>query len=205
MTLRNRSMAAVFLLAAATAHAGGADYRFDTVHTQVFFAVSHLGFSHPNGRMHVKSGFFHFDPDDWSSARVDALVDVASLDMGDGAWNDKLRSSEFFATDRYPTARFVSTSVEKTGDRAATVHGKLTLHGVARPLDLTVTFNRAGIHPYSLHYVAGFSATATLKRSQFGMDRLLPDVGDEVSVRIEAEGLRDGNAAVQAQRPDEEH
>ena len=193
-----RYFALAAALLAAPAVAGTSDYRFDLVHTQIFFSVSHLGFSHPAGRLHVKSGYFRFDPDDWSTAQVDAVIDAASVDMGDAAWNDKLHSHEFLAAQRYPTAHFVSTRVEKTADKTGIVHGKLTLLGVTRPIDLRVSFNRAGVHAYSFKYVAGFSASAKFKRSDFGMSKYLPDVGDEIELRIEAEGLRDKDAQGQA-------
>jgi polyisoprenoid-binding protein YceI len=188
----------LLVLAATATPAVASDYRFDTVHTQVLFSVDHLGFSRPQGRFHVKSGFIHFDKNDWAGAKVDAVIDVAGLDMGDAAWNAKLRSWEFFGTDKHPTAQFVSTAIEKTGERSGIVHGRLTLLGITRPLDLAVTFNRAGVDSYSIHYTAGFSATATLKRSDFGMKKYLPDVGDKVELRIEAEGLRDRGAQEQA-------
>ncbi len=181
------------------------DYRFDPVHTQILFSVSHLGFSQPSGRLHVKSGFIHFDKNDWPGSKVEAVVDIASLDMGDAAWNAKLRSWEFFGADKHPIAQFVSISVEKTGEHSGIVHGKLILLGITRPLDLAVTFNRAGVDPYSLKYTAGFSATATIKRSDFGMKKYLPDVGDKIELRIEVEGLRDRNAQEQAGKDDREH
>lgn len=192
----------LLLLLALPVPAGAAprDYRFDTVHTQVLFSLSHLGYSHPNGRLHVKSGFIRFDDDDWSSAQVDVLVDATSVDMGDAAWNAKLRSHEFFAAERYPTAHFVSTRVEKTGERNGVVHGKLTLLGATRAVDLAVKFNRAGVDPYTFKTTIGFSATGALKRSDFGMGKYLPDIGDLVDLRIEVEGLRDRDAQGQAER-----
>lgn len=197
-------MTHLFLLALlavlpAAASAAPRDYRFDTVHTQVLFSLSHLGYSHPTGRLHVKSGFVRFDEDDWGSAQVDVLIDSASVDMGDAARSDKLRSHEFLAVERYPTAHFVSTRVEKTGDRDGIVHGKLTLLGATRALDLAVKFNRAGVDPYTFKNTIGFSATATLKRSDFGMNKYLPDIGDAVELRIEVEGLRDRDAQGQAE------
>lgn len=192
--------AIVCLLAAATvalpalAHAATRDFRFDLVHTQVLVSASHLGYSHPLGRLHVKSGWFRFDADDWTQAKVDVSVDAASIDMGDAKWNDTLRSRDFLASDRYPTAHYVSTRVEKTGDNQGTVHGTLTLLGVTRPLDLQITFNRAGADPYTFKWTAGFSATAQLHRSDFGMKKFLPDIGDVVTIHIETEGLSDGGA-----------
>jgi polyisoprenoid-binding protein YceI len=190
------------LLASTLAHAGGSDFRFDTVHTQVFFSVSHLGFSHSTGRMRVKSGFIHFDADDWPASKVDATIDAAALDMGDAGWSDKVRSYQFLETEKYPTLHFVSTKVEKTGERSGIVHGTLSMLGLSRNVDLNVTFNRAGADPYTLIYTIGFSASATLKRSDFGMKRYATEIGDEISIRIEAEGLRDGDA--QKQTPDGE-
>ena len=195
----------LLVLLAGAAPASASDYRFDPVHTQVLFAVNHLGFSRPQGRLHVKSGFIQFDENDWPGAKVEAVVDMSSLDMGDAAWNAKLRSWEFFGAEKHPTAQFVSDNVEKTGEHSGVVHGRLTLLGITHPLDLAVTFNRAGMDSYSLHYTAGFSATATLKRSDFGMKKYLPDVGDEGTIQIEAEGLRDRGAQEQAQGTDKEH
>jgi len=195
---RHLVAACALLMASRLAVAGASDYRFDTVHSQIFFSGSHQGYTNPVGRMHVKSGFFSFDPDDWIQAKVDVTVDIASLDMGDEAWNGKLRSS-FFDVTTYPTARYVGRKAEKTGERTGVVHGALTLLGKTWPVDLQVTFNRAAADGYTLHFIAGFSATATFKRSIFGMTRSIPQVGDDIAIRIEVEGVRDGDAKQQAQ------
>ena len=202
-SLRHTALAAGLFALGAIAHAAGSDYRFDPVHTQISVCVSHMGYTHSCGQLHVKSGFFHFDADDWNSASVDVNVDTTSLDMGDAGWSDKVRGV-FLDAQRYPLARFVATRAEKNGARSGVVHGTLTLLGKTQPVDLQVTFNRAGRDGYTLHYVAGFSATATFKRSAFGINRDLPDVGDQVDVRIEAEGLRDKDAQVQSPDTDKE-
>jgi polyisoprenoid-binding protein YceI len=180
-------VAAFLVLCAAPAAAS--EFRIDPVHSQVFFSASHDGYTNPMGRMHVKSGTFRFDDADWSSAQVDATIDVASLDMGDAPWNRKLLSA-YFDVSNHPTARFVSTRVEKTGDRRGVVHGNLTLLGRTRPVDLQVTFNRAAVNGYTLQYIAGFSADAAFKRSAFGMTRETKSVGDDVTVHLEIEGSR---------------
>jgi polyisoprenoid-binding protein YceI len=79
---------------------------------------------------------------------------------------------------------------------------------VTRPLDLHVKFNRAGLEPYSLQYVAGFSADAKFERSDFGVRKYLPDIGNEVTVHVEAEGLRGADTKGQSApnaRPEPEH
>ena len=167
------------------------DFRIDKVHAQVLFFVSHLGFSYPMGRFPGVEGTFVFDPEDWSASHVEASIDVASLYLGDEKWQKKMLSDEFFDAKRYPQMRFVSEKVESTGKDTGKVHGQLTLHGATRPVVLELRLNRIGRHSFSFGYAAGFSATAKLKRSDFGMKRLLPAVGDEIDIRLEIEGLRD--------------
>jgi len=193
----SRSLISALLAVSPCVFAAPSDFRFDTVHTQIFFSVSHLNYSHPVGRMHAKSGFFRFDADDWSTAQVDVTLDPATLDMGNDKWNDKMRSA-FFDVSTYPTAHYVSKKVEKTGEHSGVVHGALTLLGKTVPVDLQLTFNRAGADGYTLRYIAGFSANAAFKRSEFGMTRSDKDIGDDVTIHIEAEGIRDGDAQKQA-------
>jgi len=184
-----RSAALLLACAAPAAFADASAFRIDPVHSQIFFSASHDGYTNPMGRMRVKEGTFRFDDDDWSTASVDATIDIGSLDMGDDSWNKKLLSA-YFDAGRHPTAHYVSTRVEKTGANRGVVHGRLTLLGRTQPVDLQLTFNRAAINGYTLHYVAGFSADAEFRRSKFGMTRQLKDVGDDVKVHIEVEGDR---------------
>lgn len=170
-------------------------YRFDPVHTQVWFSASHQGFSHPLGRLRVKDGWFSFDEKDWSASRVDVTIDLASADLGDDAWNRTVRSGQFLDVERWPTARYVSRSVEKKADGGGVIHGELQFRGESRPVDVAFTFNRLANDPYLFKRKAGFSATATLQRSAFGMKRYAEVVGEEVALRFEIEGLRDGDAA----------
>jgi len=186
--------AACLALSAAAAQAEAPTFTIDPVHSQVFFSASHDGYTNPSGRMHVKAGTFRFDENDWSRSQVDATIDVTSLDMGDEPWNRKLLNAYFDAAN-HPTAHFVSTSVQKTGERSGVIHGNLTLLEKTRPVDLQVTFNKVALNGYTLRYVAGFSATAAFKRSAFGMDREVKTVGDDVSVRMEIEGVRERSDA----------
>jgi polyisoprenoid-binding protein YceI len=180
-------------------------YALDSVHTQVLFSISHLGFSRSMGRFHGLTGQFDYDPKDWSSARVEAEIPIASLYLGDRAWEKKMLSDQYFDVERYPTARFVGTRLEQLDDTHGRLHGELTLHGVTRPVVLELTANRIGRHTYSLKYVAGFSAHTTLKRSDFGMSHLLPAVGDDVEIRLEVEGLRERRSGDTADADDDKH
>lgn len=168
----------------------GERYDFDKVHTQILFFVDHLGFSKSQGEFHDYSGRFIFDPDDWRDAEVDIRIRTASLDMDDQRWDERLRGKDFFAVDQYPEMRFRSLKVERLGERDGRIQGELSLLGVTRPLSIDFHFNKAAVHPLSRQFVAGFSARASLKRSDFGMKYGLGIIGDEVEIRLEVEGIR---------------
>ena len=178
---------------ALAAPASAADrYRFDTVHSQVAFHVSHLGFTHSEGEFHDISGSFNFAPDAWNEASCDVQIGVASIDLDDAAWNRKMLGRDWFDVDQHPTMHFRCLQVHQVDGNKGRIDGELTLRGITLPVTLDVQFNRAGLHKYSLQYVAGFSATTTIRRSAFGMLKYIPEIGDDISIRLEIEGIREG-------------
>jgi polyisoprenoid-binding protein YceI len=181
--------ALVFVTASAQA-ADTPKFTYDPAHTQVMFSVSHLGFSFSHGRFTKFMGGFSFDENQPEQSAADMTIETGSLVMDSAEWEQHLKGADFFNTEKFPTMTFKTTKVEKTGDKTAKVTGDFTLLGVTKPITLDVTFNNAGIHPYSKSYVAGFSATGTIKRSDFGMSYGLPGVGDDVSLNIQVEGTR---------------
>jgi polyisoprenoid-binding protein YceI len=170
-------------------------WRFDPVHSQVWFTTDHQHFSKPQGRLRIKDGWFQFDPKDWSSARVDVVIDLASVDLGDSKWNAMVASGQFIDAERWPTARYVGNAVEARDATHAIVHGELDFRGVKKPVDLDVTLNRIGTDPYAFKRKAGFSASATLDRFAFGMTRYKDVVAATVELHFEIEGIRDRDAA----------
>lgn len=177
-----------FAASAETAH-----YALDPVHTRVLFAVSHAGFSQAMGTVSGSRGELWFDPDDWTSARLTVEVPLDRLDMGDEKWTHAVQAANLLDTKRYPVARFTSTRIETVDATHARVCGDLAIRGVARDTCMDVTFNQLKRHPLPpFRRTAGFSATATLKRSDFGIDAWKSVIGDEVSLRIEAEAVRAG-------------
>ncbi|GAA0900201.1 hypothetical protein GCM10009552_01120 [Rothia nasimurium] len=169
-------------------------YRLDPVHSQVVFNVDHNGYSRSFGRLRVTEGTLRFDPDNWAASSVDATIDTTSVDMGDASWDKAVRGSSLLDTSHAPTARFTSESVEKRGDSDGIVHGKLTLRGVTLPLDIPFRVNRIGRTIYGLHTVAGFSARVSLDRTAYGMKSNLNSIGTDVSVWLEIEAIRGGDA-----------
>ena len=183
---------ALWLLPASPARAER--FAIDPVHTRIAFQVSHAGFSFPVGSFSGASGVLDFDRADWKQARVEVKFPVSSLELGDAEWQRKILDPTFFDAKQFPEARFVSTKVEPTGTDTADVTGELSLHGVTRPVVLHVKLNALARHPLSLRRTAGFSATGTLSRKDFGMEHWAKVVGDEVRLMLEVEATRDRDA-----------
>lgn len=166
-------------------------YALDPVHTRVLFAIEHAGFSKALGTVSGSTGVLWFDPDDWSRARLDVRVPLTRLDLGDAKWNAATLARNLLDGDAHPQAHFVSSAVQPGDPGRATVCGTLTLRGVAQPLCMDVTLNALKRHPMPpFRRTAGFSATATLSRSAFGIDAWSSLIGDTVELRIEAEAVR---------------
>lgn len=183
------------MLCATAAMAAPQTYRFDPVHSQIVFSVDHQKFSSALGRLRIESGWFRFDENDWSSARVDVVVDLASVDLGDARWNEAARSGALLDTSRWPSARYTSRSVERVDATHGVIHGDLAFRGETKPLDVAFTLNRVATDPYLFKRKAGFSATATLTRQDFGITRYADVVGAKIALRIEIEGIRDTDTA----------
>jgi polyisoprenoid-binding protein YceI len=108
--------------------------------------------------------------------------------MGDATWKEHLSGARFFEADKYPTMTFKSTKVDVVSAGQLKVTGDLTLHGVTKSVVLDAKVNKTGPHPMLRRPAAGFSATTRIKRSDFGMTQMIPMIGDEIDIRIEAEG-----------------
>ena len=173
------------------ARAASALYQLDPVHTRVVFALGHAGFSKAIGTVSGSTGTLVFDAQDWSSARVEVSVPMQRLDLGDEKWNQAVSAGTLLDIARFPAATFVSTRVQPVDARHAAVHGWLTLHGVSREVKLDVVFNALKRHPLPpFRRTAGFSATTTISRADFGIDAWPSLIGDEVVLRLEVEAVR---------------
>jgi polyisoprenoid-binding protein YceI len=160
-------------------------YTLEPDYTQGVFRWDHLGFSSPAAQFAQGTGTLEFDPADPTAASVKVTIPLATLNTGVPALDEDFRSSDFFETTRFPTATFQSTRVEKGG---ATNHfrvtGDLSLHGVSKPVTLEVTLVKIGTNPRTSLPTVGFDATTTLKRSDFGLGRYVPQVSDEIQMHL---------------------
>jgi polyisoprenoid-binding protein YceI len=161
-------------------------YTVEPAHTRVQFSVSHMGFTNWFGDFTGVSGSLKLDPKNIAVSVVDISIPVASISNTNAKIDAELKGSAWFDADTFPTIRFVSTKVVKTGTNKAAITGNLTFHGVTRPVILTTSFNGAGVNPLDKHYTVGFEATATINRSDFGVKTYIPLLSDETKLHISA-------------------
>lgn len=166
-------------------------YVLDPDHASLLARVKHSGFSNFTIRFRISDARYSWDPASPQTAQVEATVDPASFDTGLGKKDAELAQA-FLDVRQYPKASFVSTSIQPGENGRGTMTGDLTLHGVTRPVTFDVTWN--GYDSGLFGQRSGFSATARIKRSDFGIDHLLRPplgfVGDEVELILEVEFVK---------------
>lgn len=158
-------------------------YEVDGRHTQVNWQVNHFGFNDYFGLFGDVTGTLDIDPANLGAAKVDVTIPIASVATSSAGLTTHLQSPDFFDVAKFATARFVSTSVFVDGQRA-TIRGDLTMLGVTKPVELETRFEGAGANPMNKKATVGFHASTTIKRSEWGMTKYVPMVGDEVKLRI---------------------
>ena len=166
----------------ATVKAG--TYSVEPTHTQVGFTLLHLGFSYYSGVFSDVSGTLTLDPSKPAASSLNVSIPIASVATTSTKLDGELKGADWFDAGQFANATFVSTSVTPAGKDAAKVVGNLTLHGVTKPETLTVRFVGAGVNPLDKQYTTGFEATGTIKRSDFGVSKYVPLVGDVVKLTI---------------------
>jgi len=164
-------------------------YTIDGRHTLPVFEVSHFGFSTQRGRFNEVRGNIEVD---WAahSGSVDITIETASIDMGVDGWDEEMRSERFFNTAAYPTMIYRADTLVFDGERPVAAHGNLALLGNVRPLTLTFTSFKCGVELATRRQKCGADVTTTFRRSEFGMGRYVPFIGDEVRLLIPVEAYR---------------
>ena len=167
-----------------------ADYVIDVPgqHAFVGFKASHLGYSYIIGGFNTFEGSFTHDTDDYSASKVSVTIDASSLDTNHEERDTHLRSADFLDADEYPTITFESTAYSEDEGHGK-LSGNLTMHGVTKPIVIDVQHIGEGDDPWG-GYRAGFSATTSIKRSDFGMDYNLGPASESMDFDLFIEGVR---------------
>jgi polyisoprenoid-binding protein YceI len=186
--LKNILIAGSAMIAIGTA-ANAEKYMIDTegAHASIGFETLHLGYSVLAGRFDTFSGTFDYDSADPSAASVSVTIDTSSVNSNHGARDNHLRSDDFLDVAAHPEASFVSTGVEVTGDKTATITGDLTLRGITKPVVLDAEFVGEGKDPWG-GYRAGFKGSTTIQLGDFGMDGMLGNA--PVTITLFVEGIK---------------
>jgi polyisoprenoid-binding protein YceI len=178
---------AALLGASFAAQAAPVTYKLDPSHTMVLFSWNHFGFSNPTANLGIGEGTVVYDEAKPANSSVEVSLPLANLDTHVSALDEHLKKPDFFDAAKYPVVTFKSTRVEPLGGNKFKVIGDLTVHGVTKPVVLDATLNKAGMQPMLKVPAIGFDATATIKRSDFGVGAYVPNVSDEVQIRITTE------------------
>jgi polyisoprenoid-binding protein YceI len=184
-------LAAAIALAASAASAFAAPETFnlDSTHSFPRFSYSHLGYSIQMSRFDKATGTVTLDKVA-KTATVDIVIDTKSVSTGSTTFNEHIQGEDFLDTAKYPTATFKSTKVIFEGDKPAKIEGNLTLKGITKPVTLTVTSFHAMPHPMMKKDAIGANATTKVKRTDFNMGKNAPYVGDEVTIDIALEAVK---------------
>lgn len=188
------ALAAVLPLAAM---ASPENYTIDPTHSYAYFEVEHLGVSNQRGRFDRTSGKFTLDRAA-KSGSVELNIETASVSTGDNVkgsrprtLDDHLKTADFFNVAEFPRMSFKSTGVKFSGDSPAEVAGSLTLLGVTKPVTLKVERWVCKDNPMNKKPMCGGNASATLKRTDWGMKYGVPAIGDDIRLWFSVEGYRD--------------
>jgi len=182
--------AAIIALSAPWAGAQSSNWTADPAHSDVSFSIRHMGISNVRGHFSVTASIT-LNAVDITKSTVNATIDVSSIDTGEQGRDTDIIGADWFDTTHFRDATFVSTSVARSGDHL-TVNGNLTLHGVTRPVILEAEGPTGPVNGTDHRPHAGFTATTTIKRTDFGIGPNFPVamVGDEVKLEIDLEIIR---------------
>jgi len=172
--------------AAATSRAD--DYTIDPVHSGVNFRISHLGLSWVHGRFNDFKGKFVIDAKDAGKCSFELSIKVDSIDTGNAKRDGHLKSGDFFNAKQFPSITFKSTAVT-TIKEGYEVTGNFNMHGVEKKITFPLVGGRTAEFPKGT-IRTGYSAELVLKRSDFGMDKMLEALSDNVYVAISFEGIK---------------
>jgi polyisoprenoid-binding protein YceI len=171
--------------AAAPAFAAEVAYKLDPAHTETSFAIDRFGFTSILGIFAKSEGTIWLDEAAPEKSRVEAVVEVGSLQAGNPAREEHLTGERWLNAAKNPTMTFKSTKVVKTGDTTAKVTGDMTIMGVTQPVTLDVKLNKIGTGPMGPKKMAGFTITGAISRKAFGSAGGAGVIGDTVNIRIE--------------------
>lgn len=164
------------------------EWKNDKPHSQLAFTITHLGISEVSGTFNDFEATINATKPDFSDATIELNAKTASIDTRVEQRNTHLKSADFFDVEKFPTLNFKSSSMKKSGKDMYKLAGDLTIHGVTKPVELTLQYKGSVENPMSKKMTAGFQVTGTIKRSDFNLGAGFPPPMLSDDVRIKADG-----------------
>lgn len=165
-------------------------YVIEPTHTMPRFEYSHFGYSVQLSKFEKTSGKIVLDRAA-KTGSLDVTIDAKSINTGYALFNEHIQAEDFFDTAKYPVITFKSNKLKFDGDKLAAVDGDLTIKGVTKPVTLTLNSFLCMPHPMVKKDACGATATTVVKRSEFNMGKHVPYVGDEVTITIPVEAIKE--------------
>ncbi len=163
-------------------------YTMDKNHTRVGFSATHFGISHVEGKFNHVEATLTSAKEDFTDAVIEMYADVKSVDTDVEMRDNDLRSANWFDADTYGTITFKSTSFRKVDSKNYKMDGKITIHGITKPIVFDVVYNGTGLNPNTNKKSAGFTIKGALKRLDFGVGPTLTAVvADDIELKANAE------------------
>jgi polyisoprenoid-binding protein YceI len=192
MSLARSALAAILLGLALNASAGLSDvpsgnYGLDKSHGYITYTYSHMGYSTPHVGFRSFDVGLVLDNENTANSAIDVTIDATSIDSRVDAFNGHLNGPNFFDTANHPTITFKSTSFEAADEDKFSIAGDLTIKGVTKSVTLDATLVKAANHPMKKTPTIGVTAQTKVSRSEWGLSRAVPNVGDEITIFISVE------------------
>lgn len=168
----------------------GGQYELDPKHTAVLFKVNHMGFSKFVGRFEKVEASLDFDAEHIEKSQLQAIINMSSVNVNNEKFAATLSGAEWFNAEKYPQAIFTSKGAQHKDDNLVVFQGELNFLGVSKPVNVAVQFNGGANNLFSGRYTIGFEAHSQFKRSEFGLDKHLAVVGDDIEIEVHAEFIR---------------
>lgn len=189
MNKRIALLALAAALVARPALATPETFVIDNSHTYPSFSYNHLGYTIQTSRFNKTSGKVVIDAVAKTGA-VDVVIDMKSINTGSALFNKHIQKADYLDTARHATATFKSSSVTFEGEKPVAVQGMLTIKGISKPLTLEIVRFKRMLHPLLKKDALGANATAIIKRSDFNAGKDVPAVGDDVTINIAIEAIK---------------
>jgi polyisoprenoid-binding protein YceI len=183
-------------MTATTPQTATATWNVDPVHSVAEFKVRHMMISNVKGQFTAVAGVMTVDEADVTNSRIEASVEVASINTRDAQRDAHLKSADFFDVEKFPTLTFKSTRVTRTADGELAVEGDLTIHGVTQKTVFSVEGPTPPAKDPWGNMRVGLSATARIHRKDFGLtwNAGLETggflVGDEVTLTLDVQFIK---------------